>query len=190
MSDMKVEEINAAFNLALNRCDFWPDDKERIRKAYCSFKELCKAYESQRAELEEAKNSIAKFVRVDASVMKENETLKSELEVMRKGEVDLSAIQGAVARGWCHTENCHKAMDADLALAIAEEVAAIWPKSASTQRVEVTAEEPLRKALEEIVLVQTKNYGLGMMERYTSGDGHARCVEIAKAALAQRGKGG
>ena len=34
-------------------------------------------------------------------------------------------IAGAVARGWCHDANRHKAMDADLATAVAEEVLAI-----------------------------------------------------------------
>ena len=28
----------------------------------------------------------------------------------------------AIARGWCHEKNCHKTMDTDLAMAIAEEV--------------------------------------------------------------------
>ena len=34
-------------------------------------------------------------------------------------------LMGAVARGWCHTQNEHKQMDPDLALAIVEEVEAI-----------------------------------------------------------------
>ena len=38
---------------------------------------------------------------------------------------NLEAIRGAVARGWCHPKNSHKAMDSDLALAIADEVSAI-----------------------------------------------------------------
>ena len=39
--------------------------------------------------------------------------------------VPASQILGAVARGWCHPENSAKAMDSDLALAIAAEIAAL-----------------------------------------------------------------
>jgi hypothetical protein len=35
-------------------------------------------------------------------------------------------IREAVARGWCHPENAHKEMDADLANAIVKEVVAAF----------------------------------------------------------------
>lgn len=37
-------------------------------------------------------------------------------------------IMQAVARGWCHPETEHKVMDVDLALAITEEILALFPK--------------------------------------------------------------
>ena len=36
-----------------------------------------------------------------------------------------SAINQAVARGWCHRKNAHKQMDGELALAIADEIKAM-----------------------------------------------------------------
>lgn len=34
----------------------------------------------------------------------------------------IQEIRGAVARGWCHDQNRHKEMDADLAEAISQEI--------------------------------------------------------------------
>ena len=48
--------------------------------------------------------------------------------------VALGDLLGAVARGWGHSKNAHKEMDSDLAIAIAEEVRALYVTQPAAQR--------------------------------------------------------
>ena len=50
------------------------------------------------------------------------ECLERFTELIVKECIDRDQLLGAIARGWCSEKNSHKTMDADLALAIFDEV--------------------------------------------------------------------
>lgn len=58
-------------------------------------------------------------------------------------------IRGAVARGWCHPDHSHKTLDADLALAIADEVMYEIDDSAQIEKLRDELRQALRAKLKQ-----------------------------------------
>ena len=95
-------------------------------------------------------------------------TLIASMEAAK--QVQLEDLLGAIARGWCHTENSSKVMDASLAVAIAKEVQSLYTHP---QPVSLEAAEPAWIVGDDGLPYPTNGYGLPGTKLYT----HAQPVE-------------